>query len=168
VGITRRLTPWLIALSLVAFTVAPALAERAGKRQTIIEQYVYAPGGRLGAICGDGWRSFSTGRGTCSHHGGVARWIMSELQTRSITPTFLSRHVKAFSWAQIIMMMIDIPAGLALWAMFIESRESSGNPIASQLVSQGPSMPLPSSKVRSPRRRPARRRRAAPRPPRLF
>lgn len=28
-----------------------------------------------GAICNDGTRSYSTGRGTCSHHGGVDRWL---------------------------------------------------------------------------------------------
>lgn len=28
-----------------------------------------------GAICRDGWRSYSTGRGTCSYHGGVAYWL---------------------------------------------------------------------------------------------
>jgi hypothetical protein len=28
-----------------------------------------------GAICADGWRSYSTGRGTCSHHGGVSEWL---------------------------------------------------------------------------------------------
>lgn len=33
---------------------------------------------RVGAICRDGWRSSSTGRGTCSHHGGVKEWIMKE------------------------------------------------------------------------------------------
>lgn len=31
--------------------------------------------GRTGAICRDGWRSSATGRGACSHHGGVAYWI---------------------------------------------------------------------------------------------
>jgi len=30
---------------------------------------------RTGAICKDGWRSTATGRGACSHHGGVAYWI---------------------------------------------------------------------------------------------
>ncbi len=38
----------------------------------------YNPGssfGRTGAICRDGWRSYSTGRGTCSHHGGVSYWL---------------------------------------------------------------------------------------------
>jgi hypothetical protein len=28
-----------------------------------------------GAICSDGSRSYSTGRGTCSHHNGVAQWL---------------------------------------------------------------------------------------------
>ena len=28
-----------------------------------------------GAICRDGSRSYSAGRGTCSHHGGVAQWL---------------------------------------------------------------------------------------------
>ena len=30
---------------------------------------------RTGAICRDGWKSSATGRGACSHHGGVAYWI---------------------------------------------------------------------------------------------
>jgi hypothetical protein len=30
---------------------------------------------RVGAYCRDGDRSYSTGRGTCSHHGGVDYWI---------------------------------------------------------------------------------------------
>jgi len=33
------------------------------------------PGERSGAICNDGWKSNSTGRGTCSSHGGVDHWI---------------------------------------------------------------------------------------------
>ena len=32
-------------------------------------------GVRIGAICRDGTRSNATGRGACSHHGGVARWL---------------------------------------------------------------------------------------------
>lgn len=32
-------------------------------------------GKRVGAICNDGWRSYSTGSGTCSHHGGVDYWL---------------------------------------------------------------------------------------------
>ena len=27
------------------------------------------------AICNDGWKSKSEGSGTCSHHGGVAKWL---------------------------------------------------------------------------------------------
>ena len=29
----------------------------------------------IGAVCGDGWRSHSTGPGTCSNHGGVHEYI---------------------------------------------------------------------------------------------
>lgn len=30
---------------------------------------------RVGAICRDGRRSYATGRGACSHHGGVSEWL---------------------------------------------------------------------------------------------
>ena len=30
---------------------------------------------RTGAVCEDGSRSSATGRGACSHHGGVAYWL---------------------------------------------------------------------------------------------
>ena len=33
---------------------------------------------RIGAICSDGTRSYATGRGACSHHGGVAYWLYSD------------------------------------------------------------------------------------------
>lgn len=33
--------------------------------------------GRTGAICRDGSQSSATGRGACSHHGGVAQWLYS-------------------------------------------------------------------------------------------
>lgn len=43
------------------------------------QSYTYTPapssGYRTGAFCRDGWRSSATGRGACSHHGGVAYWI---------------------------------------------------------------------------------------------
>src|SRR6266567_2995818 len=35
-------------------------------------------GPRIGAICRDGWHSNATGRGACSHHGGVDHWIYAE------------------------------------------------------------------------------------------
>lgn len=31
---------------------------------------------RVGAICNDGSRSYATGRGACSHHGGVRHWLI--------------------------------------------------------------------------------------------
>ncbi len=31
---------------------------------------------RVGAICNDGWESSATGRGACSHHGGVNYWLV--------------------------------------------------------------------------------------------
>lgn len=34
---------------------------------------------RVGAICYDGTRSYSTGRGTCSHHGGVDYWLTEKV-----------------------------------------------------------------------------------------
>uniref|UniRef100_A0A914QG07 Uncharacterized protein n=1 Tax=Panagrolaimus davidi TaxID=227884 RepID=A0A914QG07_9BILA len=34
---------------------------------------------RIGAICVDGWHSSSTGRGTCSHHGGVREWLYKDI-----------------------------------------------------------------------------------------
>lgn len=43
--------------------------------------YSYTPavgpsaGFRQGAICHDGWISSATGRGACSHHGGVRNWF---------------------------------------------------------------------------------------------
>ncbi len=30
---------------------------------------------RVGAVCNDGWNSKATGRGACSHHGGVHHWV---------------------------------------------------------------------------------------------
>jgi uncharacterized protein YgiM (DUF1202 family) len=53
-------------------------------RPTVIPKPTVAPkplavpavtGGRVGAICRDGTRSNATGRGACSHHGGVDHWL---------------------------------------------------------------------------------------------
>ena len=33
---------------------------------------------RIGSVCEDGWNSNATGRGACSHHGGVDHWIYEE------------------------------------------------------------------------------------------
>jgi hypothetical protein len=40
----------------------------------VSKKYKYQLQG-VGAICRDGSRSYSTGRGTCSHHGGVDYWL---------------------------------------------------------------------------------------------
>jgi hypothetical protein len=41
--------------------------------QPVKEKEVYKV--RVGAICCDGSRSNATGRGACSHHGGVCEWL---------------------------------------------------------------------------------------------
>lgn len=38
---------------------------------------------RVGAICRDGWRSSATGRGACSNHSGVKRWLYKEKYTKT-------------------------------------------------------------------------------------
>lgn len=51
---------------------APTAAARPTQRpQTLAPQTTY----RVGAICRDGTRSSATGRGACSHHGGVDHWL---------------------------------------------------------------------------------------------
>ena len=45
-------------------------------------------GHRIGAICEDGWRSYSTGSGTCSSHGGVDYWLYAP--SRTVTESDLS------------------------------------------------------------------------------
>ena len=44
-----------------------------------VEPAIVAPstGVRVGAICRDGTRSYATGRGACSHHGGVDHWLVN-------------------------------------------------------------------------------------------
>lgn len=39
---------------------------------------------RVGAICRDGWQSKATGRGACSHHGGVSEWIYATSYYKTI------------------------------------------------------------------------------------
>ena len=39
--------------------------------------------------CADGWESPSTGRGTCSHHGGIARGGYYASSSRVQTPKYL-------------------------------------------------------------------------------
>lgn len=44
---------------------------------------------RVGAICNDGWESSATGRGACSHHGGVNYWLVD---TREIVIGGTGKH----------------------------------------------------------------------------
>ena len=44
---------------------------------------------RVGAICNDGWESDATGRGACSHHGGVNYWLV---ETREIVVGGTGKH----------------------------------------------------------------------------
>jgi uncharacterized protein YgiM (DUF1202 family) len=41
------------------------------KGKAVTSTYSY----RVGAVCKDGTSSSATGRGACSHHGGVSRWL---------------------------------------------------------------------------------------------
>lgn len=38
---------------------------------------------RVGATCNDGWRSNATGRGACSHHGGVNEWVYKDAYSKT-------------------------------------------------------------------------------------
>lgn len=53
---------------------------------------------RVGAICRDGWRSGATGRGACSHHGGVKEWIYKEVYRK--TEKECLRYAKERSWIE--------------------------------------------------------------------
>jgi len=39
---------------------------------------------RYGAICKDGSRSSATGRGACSHHGGVSTWLTRDRKSAQV------------------------------------------------------------------------------------
>ncbi len=49
---------------------------------------------RVGAICRDGTRSAATGRGACSWHGGVARWITLPVTNGIIHRTPVERALR--------------------------------------------------------------------------
>ncbi len=51
----------------------------------------YQTGGRTGAICRDGSRSSATGRGACSHHGGVARWLYAKIKDENAKIAFICK-----------------------------------------------------------------------------
>lgn len=47
---------------------------------------------RVGAICRDGTRSSATGRGACSHHGGVSRWLYEEEKNTNATIAYICKN----------------------------------------------------------------------------
>lgn len=51
---------------------------------------------RVGAICADGWPSNATGRGACSHHGGVAKWIYDTAYRKTMEEC--RTEAKKISW----------------------------------------------------------------------
>jgi hypothetical protein len=61
--------------------LASALMFFSSIQTSIISETNIIRGDRIGAICNDGWRSYSTGSGTCSHHGGVDYWLYGPNKT---------------------------------------------------------------------------------------
>lgn len=57
---------------MVPTAIIVAVPSPTARRQTLAPQPATR---RIGAICRDGTRSSATGRGACSHHGGVSSWL---------------------------------------------------------------------------------------------
>jgi hypothetical protein len=66
-----------------------------GSAQVEKKAYEVYVGHRTGAICQDGTRSYATGRGACSWHGGVAHWLYTETRYQEIRRTKLAKNEKA-------------------------------------------------------------------------
>lgn len=60
---------------------------------------------RIGAICNDGWRSFSTGNGTCSHHRGVDHWLYRQIGTHQFNP---SGYIATIGSSLSLMIMLSL------------------------------------------------------------
>lgn len=68
---------------------------------------------RIGAVCSDGWISSSTGRGTCSHHGGVREWRHARrVPTRVVDHTALSSAIESFG-------SLNVTLGWIAWSLAI-------------------------------------------------
>jgi len=63
-------------------------------------------GNRIGAICNDGWRSYSTGSGTCSHHGGVDYWLYAPSTTQT---SYEESEINAFG---VLISLVGLSASL--------------------------------------------------------
>ncbi len=76
---------------------------------------------RIGAICQDGWESFSTGSGTCSHHGGVDYWKYPLVNYHYANPLpYYIVIIIAFSYI-VLFAIINRPFRLRLIALLSET-----------------------------------------------
>jgi hypothetical protein len=57
--------------------VAPGTPVHAGQSDAL-RKFQAGQRYRIGALCSDGTHSSATGRGACSHHGGVNCWLYSD------------------------------------------------------------------------------------------
>jgi hypothetical protein len=70
---TKRICSGILLLSLCLASCTERKSEvRRDTKKTIREDKKV---GRIGAVCKDGSKSKATGRGACSHHGGVDYWL---------------------------------------------------------------------------------------------
>lgn len=53
---------------------------------------------RVGALCVDGTTSSATGRGACSHHGGVIRWVTKDVMVQWPADPQKARDRQIFFW----------------------------------------------------------------------
>lgn len=63
--------------------------------ETILIEYLHENSKdeiRTGAICNDGWVSYSTGSGTCSHHGGVSTWTYKTVYLNTYEDCRIEAH----------------------------------------------------------------------------
>jgi hypothetical protein len=101
-------------------------AALAGRAQVETRNYEYAPGFRLGAVCLDGWQSTAGSQGSCSHHGGVAHWIYSEIRQVKLRNTFLARNEFTFWWiGHALLSVLFVVAAPAIWGGAYRTGESS-------------------------------------------
>jgi len=56
------------------YVVKPRNLKKSNTAKSKVKRNI-TTGARVGAICCDGTRSYATGRGACSHHGGVCEWL---------------------------------------------------------------------------------------------
>lgn len=70
---------------------------------------------RVGAICLDGTISGATGRGACSHHGGVLKWVEKPITRLLATPERLSKTLNSF--------FLFLPLIFALPIIYIEEQD---------------------------------------------